>query len=93
MTHPLVTQLRFTRSEFMRAVKGVGDDDARKSIPPYELHRWNIGQLAWHAQSTSFLWTVVRRFYGNRQKFCNGAPASTPPLERCCPRGVRSQRR
>ena len=27
MPHPLVSQLRFTRSEFMRAVKGVSDED------------------------------------------------------------------
>lgn len=34
MPHPLVYQLRFTRSEFLRAVKGVSDEDARKRILP-----------------------------------------------------------
>jgi hypothetical protein len=34
MPHPLVDQLRFTRSEFMRAVKGISDEDAH-IIPRY----------------------------------------------------------
>ena len=48
MNHPLVSQLRFTRSEFLRAVKGVADDDARQRILPMNCISWNIGHLAWH---------------------------------------------
>ena len=81
MTHPLVSQLRFTRSEFLRAVKGISDDDAHKRILPMNCMSWNIGHLAWQEQRY-FL------YYGQGQmllreidkNFANGAPASTPPL-------------
>ena len=50
MTHLLVSQLHFTRNEFMRAVKGISDDDARRRILPMNCISWNIGQLAWQDQ-------------------------------------------
>ena len=34
MPHPLVLQLRFTRSEFKRALEGVTDAEARKRFMP-----------------------------------------------------------
>ncbi len=34
MAHPLVVQLRFTRSEFVRGLKGLSDADARQRLPP-----------------------------------------------------------
>ena len=82
MTHPLISQLRFTRSEFVRALKGVSDHDARKRILPMNCISWNIGHLAWQEQRY-FL------YYGQGQlllkeidkDFAYGAPASTPPLE------------
>lgn len=82
MTHPLVSQLRFTRSEFMRAVKGLSDADARQRLLPMNCLSWNIGHLAWQEQRY-FL------FYGQGQlplpeidrDFAYGAPASTPALK------------
>mgnify|MGYP006313897917 CR=1 FL=1 len=50
MTHPLISQLRFTRSEFARAFKGVGDDDARKRLLPMNCISWCVGHLAWQEQ-------------------------------------------
>ena len=50
MIHPLVSQLRFTRSEFMRAVKGIKNADARKRLLPMNCISWNIGHLAWQEQ-------------------------------------------
>jgi hypothetical protein len=50
MPHPLVNQLRFTRSEFLRGVKGVTEEDARKRILPMNCISWNIGHLAWQEQ-------------------------------------------
>jgi hypothetical protein len=32
--HPLVAQLRFTRSEFQRGLAGLKDEDARKRFLP-----------------------------------------------------------
>ena len=50
MTHPLVDQLRFTRNEFMRGVKGLADEDARKRLMPMNCISWNVGHLAWQEQ-------------------------------------------
>lgn len=82
MTHPLVTQLRFTRSEFLRAVKGVSDGDGRQRILPMNCINWNIGHLAWQEQRY-FL------YFGQGQVllpelnevFAYGSPASTPPIK------------
>jgi hypothetical protein len=82
MTHPLVLQLRFTRSEFRRALKGLGASDARKRFLPMNCISWNVGHLAWQEQRY-FL------FYGQGQMllpeidqaFAYGAPASTPALK------------
>ena len=82
MTHPLVSQLRFTRSEFLRAVKGVGDDDARKRILPMNCISWNIGHLAWQEQRYFLHFGQGQMILREIDKsFANGAPASTPPLE------------
>ena len=46
MTHPLVTQLRFARSEFVRCLEGVSDEDARHRIMPMNCISWMVGHLA-----------------------------------------------
>jgi uncharacterized damage-inducible protein DinB len=82
MPHPLVLQLRFTRSEFQRAVEGVSDADARRQVAPMNSISWNIGHLAWQEQR---YW--LHRGQGRillphiQERFAYGAPASTPPLE------------
>lgn len=68
MPHPLVRQLRFTRSEFLRSIQGVGDADARKRLLPMNSISWNIGQ-------------EKMLFPGINEKFAYGAPASTPLLK------------
>lgn len=82
MPHPLVTQLRFTRSEFLRAIRGVSDKDAHKRLLPMNCISWNVGHLAWQEQ---------RYFLHSGQgqmplpeinkNFAYGAPASTLPLK------------
>ncbi len=82
MPHPLVLQLRFTRSEFKRALKGLGDAEARKRFMPMNCISWNVGHLAWQEQRYFV-------FYGQSQMllpqvdklFAYGAPASTPALD------------
>ncbi len=81
MLHPLVVQLRFTRSEFKRALEGLIDDEARQRFMPMNCISWNVGHLAWQEQRY-FL------FFAQNQMplpqidalFAYGAPASTPPL-------------
>jgi uncharacterized damage-inducible protein DinB len=81
MTHPLVTQLRFTRSEFMRAIKGVSDEDASKQIASMNCISWNIGHLAWQEQRYFLYYGQGQKPYPEIEKMCAyGAPTSTPYL-------------
>ena len=81
MVHPLVSQLRFTRSEFQRALEGVTEKDAQQRLPPMNCISWNIGHLAWQEQR---YW--LYRAQGQvplpylNDMFAYGAPACTPSL-------------
>lgn len=79
--HPLVDQLRFTRSEFKRALKGVTDDEGSKRFLPMNCISWNVGHLAWQEQRY-FLGFAQGKipFPDIEKQFAYGAPASTPPL-------------
>lgn len=83
MTHPLVLQLRFTRSEFKRALAGLSDADARRRIMPMNCISWNIGHLAWQEQRY-WLWRGQGQILLPQLNdlFAYGAPASTPPLDK-----------
>jgi hypothetical protein len=50
MIPPLVEQLRFTRSEWLRALRGVGEADALRRIEPMNSIGWIVGHLAWQEQ-------------------------------------------
>jgi hypothetical protein len=82
MTHPLVLQLRFTRSEFKRALAGLSDDEARRRFLPMNCISWNIGHLAWQEQR---YWLLRGQGYlllpQIHELFAYGAPASTSPLD------------
>jgi hypothetical protein len=75
-------QLRFTRSEFKRALVGVTDAEARQRFMPMNCISWNIGHLAWQEQR---YW--LQRLQGKTLLpeldtfFCYGCPAVTPPLD------------
>lgn len=81
MPHPLVQQLRFTRSEFVRGLAGLTDHEARRRFLPMNCISWNIGHLAWQEQRY-FLTFAQRQVIlpELNQQFAYGAPASTPPL-------------
>ncbi len=82
MTHPLVDQLRFTRSEFVRGLEGLSDADARIRHGPMNSISWMIGHLAWQEQR---YW--LTRAQGQvlipelNENHAYGRPATTPPLE------------
>src|SRR6187551_1308340 len=82
MPHPLVQQLRFTRSEWKRALAGVTDAEARQRFGPMNCISWNIGHLAWQEQRY-WLWRAQNKLLVPEidELVANGAPASTPPLE------------
>jgi len=80
--HPLVAQLRFTRSEFQRALAGLPPDDACKRLLPMNCISWNVGHLAWQEQRYFLTFAQGRVLLPElNQQFAYGAPASTPALD------------
>ena len=82
MAHPVVEQLRFTRSEFQRALKGVTDEEARQRFMPMNSISWIVGHLAAQEQRYWLFFAqgkenVVPRLIDMGY----GKPASTPPLD------------
>ncbi len=81
MTHPLVLQLWFARSEYARCLEGISDTDARQRIMPMNCISWMIGHLATQEQ-----WYWVKLAQGELPfpelytLVGFGRPASTPPL-------------
>jgi DinB superfamily len=82
MPHPLVVQLRFTRSEWVRGLKAVTAEEAARRFGPINPIAWMIGHLAWQEQRN---W--LTRAQGQipcpdlNERVANGKPASTPPLD------------
>jgi len=82
MPHPMVSQLRFTRREFLRAVKSVSEEDARRRFLPMNCLSWNVGHLAWQEQRYFLYYGQGQMPYLEIQEsFAYGAPASTPSLK------------
>ena len=82
MSHPLVKQLRFTRSEFLRAIKGVGEEEARRRFLPMNCISWNVAHLAWQEQRYFLRFGQGQILLPEIDKqFAYGAPASTPSLK------------
>ena len=46
MTHPLVVQLRFSRSELVRCLEGLSEEDACRRVLPMNCPSWIVGHLA-----------------------------------------------
>ena len=82
MPHPLVTQLRFARSEFQRCLEGLSDEDARTRLDPMNCISWMIGHLA---NQEHFYWVYLAQeknvVSGLNDLVGFGKPASTPPLD------------
>ncbi len=79
--HPLVMQLKFTRSEFKRGLKGLSEEDASRRLMPMNCISWNVGHLAWQEQRYFLFFGQGKMPYPEvQQAFAYGAPASTPAL-------------
>ena len=52
MTHPLVDQLRFTRSEWLRGLDGTTEEAGERHFGQMNCISWIVGHLAWHEQRT-----------------------------------------
>ncbi len=81
MTHPLVVQLRFARSEFVRGLKDVSDEEARKRFMPMNCISWIIGHLAYQ-ENTYWMVRAQGKNVAPQLHPLVGwdQPASTPPL-------------
>jgi hypothetical protein len=80
MPHPLVEQLRFTRSEFRRGLEDVTAEDAARRLAPMNTIAWVVGHLAWHEQ---LLWLgrAQNRVIAPEVVPCGfGAAATSPPV-------------
>lgn len=81
MSHPLVAQLRFTRSEFLRGLEGLSDADSRQRLLPANSISWNVGHLAWQEQRYFLKYAGSDVLFPEIDTaFAFRAPASTPPL-------------
>ncbi|MFN2233011.1 MAG: DinB family protein [Anaerolineales bacterium] len=82
MTHPLVTQLWFARSEFVRGLQGVSAVDATKRLEPMNCIGWIIGHLA---SQEHYLWVELAQGKSIAPELHTivgyGSPASTPPYD------------
>ena len=81
MSHPLVTQLRFTRSEFRRGLGGLTDEEGARRLLPTNSISWNVGHLAWQEQRYFIYYAGGDLLLPDiQEQFAFRAPASTPVL-------------
>jgi hypothetical protein len=79
--HPLVSQLRFVRSEFVRGLEGVSEEDGIRRLMPMNSISWMVGHLA---NQEHRYWVGMARQKdvapGLIDRVGYGKPASTPSL-------------
>lgn len=80
MTHFLVEQLRFTRSEVLRGLEGIESEEAIRRFEPMNAISWMIGHLAAHEQRYWLERAQGKIILPELQQYSYGQPASTPPL-------------
>ncbi|MGQ9586052.1 MAG: mycothiol transferase [Anaerolineae bacterium] len=80
--HLLVAQLRFARSELLRCLEGVSQEDAVRRLGPMNCISWIVGHLA---NQEHRYWVVAAQgqdlIPGLNERVGFGQPASTPPLD------------
>jgi uncharacterized damage-inducible protein DinB len=81
-SHLLVNQLHFARSEFVRCLEGVSEEDAIRRIMPMNCISWMVGHLA---NQEHRYWVILAQqkeiVTGLYELVGYGKPASTPPLK------------
>ena len=79
--HPIVDQLRFTRSEWLRALEGVSEKDARVHHGQMNSIGWIVGHLAWQEQRYLLVRPQKKMLRKDIQtRFTTGGKMSTPVL-------------
>jgi DinB superfamily len=81
MAHPLVDQLRFTRSEWLRGLQDIGEEDGARHFGPMNCISWTVGHLAWQEQRYWLIRPQGRTLSQRLIELCsNGGPMTTPSL-------------
>ena len=81
MAHPLVVQLRFVRSEFVRCLEGVSEEEGQHHHGPMNCISWMIGHMA--AQEQEYFIFFPNGSVPHPQLNVShgyGQPATTPPI-------------
>jgi hypothetical protein len=81
MPHPLVNQLRFTRSEWVRGLDGITADEAGRHFEPINSIGWMVGHLAWHEQMYWLQRAQGKTLVAEVMQCANGAERCDPPLD------------
>src|SRR5690348_13953779 len=81
MTHPVVEQLRFTRGEWLRGLRGVTEEQGAAHCGQMNSAGWIVGHLTWQEQRYLLDRPQgIVLFPEIRKLFAYGAPMSTPSL-------------
>jgi uncharacterized damage-inducible protein DinB len=79
--HLLVSQLRFARSEFVRGLEGVSEEDGIRRLMPMNCISWMVGHLANQEHRYWVLFAQGKDIAPGLYDLVGyGKPASTPPL-------------
>ena len=82
MPHPLIDQFRFTRSEWLRGLKGVSEEDGARHFGPMNCISWTVGHLTWHEQRTWLTRAQNKILFPNlNELFAYGAAMNTPSFK------------
>ena len=82
MPHPLVDQFRFTRSEWLRGLEGVSEEDGACHFGPMNCISWTVGHLAWHEQRTWLTRAQNKILFPKlNELFAYSAAMNTPSFE------------
>ena len=81
MTHPLIDQFRFTRSEWLRGLEGLSEEEGSRHFGQMNCISWTVGHLAWHEQRYWLIRSQGQILYPElNELFAYGAPMNTPSL-------------
>ena len=81
MPHPLVAQLRFTRSEWLRGLKTVTAGEGTRRFGSINPIAWMVGHLAWQEQLYWIERAQGRTSVPEVKAFGYGKPLTVPPLD------------
>ena len=79
--HLLVAQLRFSRSEFVRCLEGISEEDATRRLMPMNCISWMVGHLANQEHRYWVIFAQQKNVVPELYDLVGyGKPASTPAL-------------